>query len=307
MRKLITIFSILVFLPLLVFSQRGKDIMKSYFAEVRAGKYNAIPKTFALPENSKETLKDISVYLGDTTTAVRLKAYSVVQLVGDNSRDKSIRENAVVKLVNGLKDKDSGVAGSAAEYLANFFRSDFNKSATDSVSALARRGSSHKAKLYKLAGFIQINSLQELLRGVVQNGDADRIDRWSALLALSRLGDAYAIEDVMRRARKLPVKDEVVYQIFPDLVYTRNKVAIDYLVEVLNSDTNKCASANAESTASIPCAYRVMEMLAPAIDGYPVKLHASGDIVSTDYAASLQEVRRFFAENKDYKINNERY
>ncbi len=101
--------------------------------------------------------------------------------------------------------------------------------------------------------------------------------------------------------------DAVVYEIFPDLVYTRSQEAITYLVEALNSDAKNCESANAESEEKIPCAYRVMEMLAPVIENYPLKLSESDDIETTDYPGALQKVRDWFKVNKGFKILKDRY
>jgi hypothetical protein len=105
----------------------------------------------------------------------------------------------------------------------------------------------------------------------------------------------------------LPVNDEVVYQIYPDLVYTRQKEIVALLIGQLNSDVKNCESADAERPANIPCAYRVMEMLAPAIEGYPVKLDASGDIDAKDYTEALQKVRTWFKEHPDYKISKDKF
>jgi hypothetical protein len=94
----------------------------------------------------------------------------------------------------------------------------------------------------------------------------------------------------------------VVYEVFPDLVYTRKREAIDYLIEALNSNSKNCESANAENAERIPCAYRVMEMLAPIIENYPLKRNESGDIETNDYPTALQKVKDWFKENKNYKI-----
>ncbi|HNP07664.1 MAG TPA: hypothetical protein PKN99_08545, partial [Cyclobacteriaceae bacterium] len=129
--------------------------------------------------------------------------------------------------------------------------------------------------------------------------------RWAALLALARMGDQEATQSVMRRAQRLPVNDDVVYEVFPDLVYTRQRSAIDYLIVELKRDEKKCFTADAEDETPITCAYRIMEMLAPVIDKYPLELDASGDIKTKDYKKSLVTVRAWFERNKDYGIVQE--
>jgi len=131
--------------------------------------------------------------------------------------------------------------------------------------------------------------------------------RWASLVSLARLGDASAIEEVDRRARKLPVNDDVVYSIFPDLVYTHNKQIIAYMVEVLQRDDAICMSADAERQAQIPCGYRIMEQLAPVIKGYPLQLDASDDIKTDDYVAALKTVREWFTKHPNYEILKDKY
>jgi hypothetical protein len=121
------------------------------------------------------------------------------------------------------------------------------------------------------------------------------------------MGEEQAINDVMSRVKRMPVGDAVVYEIFPDLVYTRSREAISYLLETLNSDAKACESADPERPTRIPCAYRVMEMLAPAIEKYPLKLSESGDVVTSDYPAALAQVREWFKANAGFKIVDDRY
>jgi hypothetical protein len=78
-------------------------------------------------------------------------------------------------------------------------------------------------------------------------------------------------------------------------------------VEALNNDAKNCESANSDNTERIPCAYRIMEMLAPIIENYPLKQNASGDIETNDYPMALQTVREWFKINKAYKILRDTY
>lgn len=109
------------------------------------------------------------------------------------------------------------------------------------------------------------------------------------------------------RVKKLPVNDDVVYQVFPDLIYTRQQEAIAYLVTALDSDATDCLSADAERQTPISCGYRIMEQLAAIIEGYPLILGESGDIITGDYPAALNIVRKWFQINQTYSIRNDRF
>lgn len=301
------ILLILIFQSFLVTAQDVNNILSVYFSEVRSGKYQSIPKNLFQPENAKSTLTSVVPYLKDSSAIVRAKAYALVQLVGNTTRQDNLREDAVTKLAEGVKDRDSGNAGLAIGYLQGFRKEDYTSAVKDTLVNIFGRRPPHLKEYIKLIGFLELTQTRDDLRALAQQGNASRQDRWAALLALARMDDRYATDDVIKRVSKLPVNDEVVYQIYPDLVYTRRKEIIGILIDQLNSDAKNCESADAERPANIPCAYRVMEMLAPAIEGYPVKLDASGDIDAKDYTEALQKVRTWFRSHPDYKINKDKF
>jgi hypothetical protein len=290
-----------------VSAQNTVGTLDKYFAQVRTGKYPAIPKSLSTTENSKATLAALPPYLIDTVAAVRAKAYAITQFAGNNARQAALRQDAVQKLMNGARDRNAGNAGIALNYLTGFQREDFTQPAKDTLTALLKRRAPQLDKIVRLVGYLELATTRDDLRAITQEPRASRADKWSATLALVRMGDSYAQENVMNRLRRMPVNDEVVYGIFPDLVYTRNKQFIDYLVGVLNSTDANCQSADAERPARIPCGYRVMEMLASVIADYPVKVDASGDVAADDYTAALQTVRDWFAKHPDYTILKDRY
>ena len=298
---------LIILFPLLSMGQDTKKTLTAYFTEVRSGKYQAIPKHLFQPENTKATLALLAPYLSDTSVIVRAKAYAIVQLAGNTARQDNLREEAVTKLADAVKDHDSGNVGLALGYLQGFRKADFTTATKDTLLTIFKRRSAHLSDLIRLLGFLELTSARDQLRDLAQQSTGSRNDRWAALLALSRMDDRYAIEDVMKRVRKLPVNDDVVYQIYPDLVYTRQPEAIASLLTVLYDDAKNCESADAERAAKIPCAYRVMEMLTPAIDGYPLKLDESGDIDTKDYVAALQIVRDWFRNHTNYVIIKDKF
>jgi len=280
--------------------------MRLYFAEVRQGKFPAIPKQLSLSENSKSILDNVGEYLTDSVATVRSKAYTIVYLAGSNARQSHIREVAVQELIVGVNDANGGNGGTALDYLSSFQKEDFNTTSKDTLRSLFRRKAVHLEKIIKLIGFLELVDLKEEVRAYAVPGNGQSI-RWASLVSLARLGDASAIEEVDRRARKLPVNDDVVYSIFPDLVYTHNKQIIAYMVEVLQRDDAICMSADAERQAQIPCGYRIMEQLAPVIKGYPLQLDASDDIKTDDYVAALKTVREWFTKHPNYEILKDKY
>jgi hypothetical protein len=288
-------------------AQSGDASLKSYFSEIQNGKYSAIPKFLLVPENVSTTLKNIIPYLKDSSANVRAKAYLIVQRAAHGVNETSIRQNAVTKLIQACKDNDSGNVGLALGYLEGFTKKDYTKASQDTLVKLFKRRIPHYDKLIRLIGFLEIKAVQEDLQTLSQQTTAIKKERWSAMLALARMGDVGAIQNMMMRVKKLPINDDVVYEIFPDLVYSRSKEAFNYLVQLLYSDDKNCEPAGADGKGKIPCAYRIMEMLAPAIVGYPLKVDDSGDIITKDYVAALKTSRNWFTAHPDYSISKSKY
>jgi hypothetical protein len=305
-KKILILTLAWVAFPWISYSQEVEELVKLYFNEVRAGKYPAVPKQLSLAENSKNTLITLTTYLDDSSSAVRSKAYSIAHLAGGNARQEATREKAVENLLKGCKDNDSGNVGLVLEYLTNFYTEDFNTASKDSIRRLFMRKPAHFDKLIKLIGFLELKDLTEQLRTLTTSGNPRQI-RWASIVSLARMNDPAAQRDMMSRVKKLPTNDDVVYELFPDLVYTRYHEAINYMVEIMHSDAKNCTSADAERDSQIPCGFRIMEQLAPAIKGYPLDLDESGDIKSKDYQASLASVRHWFTKHTNYEILRDRY
>ncbi|MCU0420648.1 MAG: hypothetical protein MUC38_13425 [Cyclobacteriaceae bacterium] len=281
--------------------------LDNYFAQIRVGKYANVPAEVSKPELASGLLKSLSVHAADTMTVVRARAAGLVRTIGLQSKVATVRMQAVQQLVTSAKDKDTGNAGVALNYLTSFRKNDFSGATKDSLYAYFQRKAGNTNTLIRLLGYLDVQKAKNDLFVLSQNGAAGRKDRWAALLALSRMGDEQAINDVMNRVKRMPVSDALVYEVFPDLVYTRRREAFSYLLETLNSDAKNCESADPERPSRIPCAYRVMEMLAPAIGNYPLKLSDSGDVVTSDYPAALTQVREWFKVNKEFKILDDKY
>lgn len=292
-------------LPILASAQDAQELLRLYFNEVKAGKYPLIPNQFGLPENASKTLTGVTLYEKDTSANVRSKAYAIIRFVGTRSRVPSVRERAVEKLTQGIHDADVGNVGTALSYLTEFKKQDFYKTSLDNISASFSEKPRHFDQLIRLAGFLNLTDLKENIRTYSTPGNS-RSERWSAIIALARMGDSEAIDDMMNRVKKLPVNDDVVMQIFPDLIYTRQKVALDYVVEVLNSDEKNCLSPG-EDERPIVCGYRIMEQLAPVVEGYPLEVDESGDVKTSNYKEALVTVRSWFGEHRDYGVDKNRY
>jgi hypothetical protein len=301
-------FSIILsiyFLSIDVIAQQTNLV--NYFTKVREGKYPTLPAEVAKPENSANALDALLIYFNDSSAIVRAKAALLARYIGTQSKLGMVRAKSVQQLISTAKDKDIGNAGSSLVFLTEFKKSDFSKANLDSLYSLFKRRSNHLNKLIRLMGYLEIYPAKNELFTLSQDQRLGRNDRWAAMLALARLDDEQAANDLLNRVKRMPLTDGVVYEIFPDLIFTRRPEVIAFLIESLYSDAKNCEPTNSTSNDRVPCAYRIMEMLAPIIENYPLQQNASGDIETTDYPAALQKVREWFKAKNNYKILRDRY
>jgi hypothetical protein len=226
--------------------------------------------------------------------------------IGRNATDKDIRYEALYNLTLGCSDSVEVILSNVCKYLQYFKKSDFSTNARNAVADAIKNNPAKTSKLARLAGFLEIKELLPLLKEYTNDASLTNRQKWEAWLAMARMGDNAAMDYVLGQIKTIPVNDDVMYQFAPDLVYTRQHKVFEYLIEILNSDTKNCTSSNPDNSSKMVCGFRVMEYLAPVVEGFPLKIHASGDIDAKDYNEALKMVRKWFADKKGkYVIKTE--
>lgn len=156
----------------------------------------------------------------------------------------------------------------------------------------------------KVAGYVGGEELHRFLQQHDSVYTSAKRTKWPYALAMARMGDTAWVSYCVEKVKRLEVNAQTIYAIYPDLAYTRQQAAVDFLVSVLMNSGYTCDSPNPESTSKIDCGYRIMEILAPVINDYPYKVGASGDLIVSDYKQALAEVREWFRQkNGSYTIN----
>lgn len=307
MKFKIVISTLVILISVFTGSAQPATSLKSYMQSVRSGKTITVPPSVLNPQNPKAFLQVLALYSKDTLATIRAKTNFIVKSIGMNSKDVLVRQQSVDQLIQAGNDKIAGNVSEVFNHLTQFEKEDFTKTAKDSLQNLFYKRPTHLDQLVRLAGFLEITSLQSELQSLSQPGNNQR-DRLAALLALARMGDVSATTSVVERTRKLKLNNDVVYEVFRDLLYTRQREAINYMIEVLQSNEKECESSDNDNPVPIPCGYRVMEQLASVIEGYPLKQDASGDINTKDYKQALITVRDWFKQNGDnYKIDKSKF
>lgn len=303
----LTLCLIAVAFPL--FAQSPSKLVEDYFKAVNAKQSTSEIIQKLQSEESSSIFYEIIPYTLDSLSEIRYEAYYLLDILGKRTNKENVKSKILKTMIKGCRDKESGICGMLLDKISGFRQGDFDTEAKYELSLLVKEKIPYLDKLIRITGFVGIEDLKfEYVKILNEKTYPNNKIRWVLNLALSRMGDQAATDFCVRKVRSLSVNDDVVYDVLPDLVYTRQKAAFDYLLEIIESDEKNCSSPNPDSNAKILCAYRVIEQIAPFIENFPLSVDASGDINVTDYGVALTNVRVWIKTNKEnYTIRNDIY
>ena len=211
-------------------------------------------------------------------------------------------------LFENLQAADAGYAYLTIKSLQIQSKNYFNKDDKALLINHIKNTTLHLDELIKLTGYLELREAIPQLKNIADSSVYSPRDRWAAYLALSRMDDQQAISFINNKIRSAKVDDDFIYDIVPDLIYTRNRSIYNYLITLLMDDTPHCTSANPDNEAAITCGYRLMEYFAPVIKNYPLKITPSGDVDTNNYPKALKNTRDWFSKNQEnYIISRESF
>ncbi|MFW5710295.1 MAG: hypothetical protein ACOCXW_02380 [Bacteroidota bacterium] len=275
----------------------GHGILEDYFEKVRIGEAYKLPPVGDIPVTPR-TIETIIPYLSDTLPRVQLEGCRLLHLVFRGAVDSLNRQKVLTllcKTAAGLPPPKSRVC---LGWLTGYRAGDFTNEACYYLVQVARQKNSAFSMAVKLAAFAGSTEIRYLARGFQRDTMLMPRDRFAASLALARMGEKKAIKSILQWVRTLPVGDDLVHEIVPGLVYTRQPEIYDFLYDIILAEEKNCYSVNPNSTGKIPCAYEVIHFLATGIENFPV----TGDNLYTE--AVLRETREWIMENKSRAIIN---
>jgi hypothetical protein len=283
------------------------DNLLQYLIGVKQSPYTPIPESlFSEASDKSALLTTLAPYFSDSTEIVRSRAYTIAQRIGQTSNDPAVRQRVVHYLVGGIRDKSGGISGMVTASLTGFAKDDISSIDRDSIGGYIRPGIPHLDEIVKLAGYLELTDFQDRIKSIAYSSPPFKY-RWAARLALARMGDEEAISDITARLERAVINDDVVYEVTPDLVYTRQKAIFRFLEDVIHSDAANCGSADPDSNRNTLCGYRVMELIAPAIHDFPIAVDHTGDLLTNDYSEALTTVRTWLRQNREYVLRNDQY
>lgn len=281
--------------------------LQQYFNTLRQAPYQPLPASALTDTQNGQALIDVIIpYCNDSTEMVRSKAYYALKRIGQRSTSENVRRRAVHQFVLGMRDASAGIVFVTIDALTGFAPGDFADIDRDSIGTFIRPNAYHLDEALKLAGYLQLTDYTNRLRDII-NSTATSKDKWAARVSLARMGEEEAIRYIERRLSRAVVNDDFVYYAVPDLVYTRQKRVFTFLDQIIQSDEANCTSGDPDGEQRIPCAYRVMEYVAPALVDGPLEVDESGELFADDFEEALTTLRNWINQNPDYTIRTDSY
>lgn len=275
----------------LIFKSRNN---KSY--SIKFEKYYEKFPDYVIIESAK--------YLNDSVGDVRYAAIKIFAELVRISKDLEVRQKATYELVN----THSYSLHTAATYLKQFNKEDFNSMAKDSLREFLTQKEKRHDDIILLIGYLDLYDQISVLKNFLANPkDYGARSRWKMQICLARLGDIEMARKCIAKAKTEGCSHQAVYRLFPDLIYTRHKMVFDYLVSVMQNDEMKTSSANPSNNAKISCGYRIMELFPGVVENYPLEKTWGNQIKTNNYKEALNQARQWFTDNPDYKILRDKF
>jgi len=306
MKVFYTLFLFLLTIQLNL-AQSNLDQLNSYMQEVRDRSYEPVPQSILNEESQANgLLTALATYQNDSNAVIRTRAYNISKRIGQNHPEIAIRQQAINQQIKALEDKDAGIMVKAITALTGFKNTDFTNNQQLRIINRLKADMPHLAQYARLVGYMPNEAAIEPLKQA-QLRTTDGWESFNLNLALARRGDEQATTAVLNKIQNAQINDAFVYDIVPVLVYSRSIEIFGFLEELIFSDEANCGSVNPDSNANILCGYRIMEYVAPAIEGFPLPTDEYGELEVDDYEVALTTLREWLLQNPGYQLVKDRY
>lgn len=286
-------------------SAQKKNVSKeldTYYTEALKGESYFVSGEVIRAANPGKLLKKSVLYLKDENASVRYKAIDLIKRKGLLTSDTLYRQQYVAALIDAVKDRDGGNCGAALRGLTFFKPGDFNRASRDRIKKLLQVKSPHYELLIKIAGFINDPETKVILeKTLAEDSILNGKTKWALHLALARMGDKSNLAYCIGKVKSVPMSDQVVNYLFPDLVYIRQKEALQYMLDAVLSDQKSCTSPNPDSDADIICAFKIIEIVGPVISNFPLP-YENGEVIMENYDKALLTVREWIESKPELEI-----
>lgn len=291
---------LLYFIPSL--AQSPDSLVNEYLSRYRSGHYDLSMQKSILALDPGRVLPVLHLRCHDSLSVIRRATYSLIKETGLTAHNPLITKHCILALVSGCLDKDPFVANENINNLTAFSSSVFDPEIRYELAEVYRKSSHPSGDLVLLCGFAGTRDLiPDFTRAVSETAKTSRQSQWAFHLALARMGEKNEVDYCLRQVRKYPLSDDVVSELFPDLIYIRQKETFNYCFGCIADSALHCTSSNPDREMQVPCACRIIRMVAPYVRNFP----ADADKKKPCDNTAISSVREWWYANKGTVILND--
>ncbi|MFN8207282.1 MAG: hypothetical protein U0T82_07725 [Bacteroidales bacterium] len=118
------------------------------------------------------------------------------------------------------------------------------------------------------------------------------------ILSMARLNDRDALDKLLSFAGRMEPGDDLAYELAPELLFTRQPEALNFILDLILSEELSCSSPDPSSSRKIPCAFHLIELLGPLVEGFPLPPDSDGSIIYTSMDEALTKTREWIRTNR---------
>lgn len=309
--RILLIFGILLMSSGSLFSQTkpAKPAIEStVFQLLQSDLKNTELLTSVLTEvNQAEVGRSIGKYFADSTQKNRVIGFQLIKQLEKKHKGLPERAAQVDALFTALEklplEESKPVFGQLIKYSEDCFK----ESQISLIRDYLALPKVERKEAMLLLGFLGEHSDIDYLQSMTLLYPLKKDQQFYLNLALIRLGDSDARTEYLTKLETMTVEDEFVINNLQNAIYTKDQEIYKRLLkEILNDDKN-CSSANNDDPSKIPCAYRIIEAIAPHVKDFPVKINRIGEIEGNPTEELLKAQKWIGINLLDFQINTSIY
>lgn len=245
-----------------------------------------------------EVYAALSTYVSDSLNKNRVGAIQLIKNVEKKVKDPIFRKEQLAVLFIALEKMPLKETKECINLMCKYEKAAFTTDQIDLIRDYLALPKIERKEAVLLLGFIGRTDDADYLNAMATLYPLRKEELYYVQLAQVRLKNAKATEEYLTKFKAMSIDDNFVTNLLKDAVYTRNMDLIQSLLLSCLSGELNCYSANNDATAKIPCAYRILEALAPIIQGFPVKIDRTGEIVG-DPQAELEKAKAWIQAHQN--------
>lgn len=229
------------------------------------------------------------------------KPEALIQLMTRKALQRPIQEQQVYleQLFNPMLKNNASLNYSIWKACSKFPRTAFSVQTQQHLREFLPTQPQHLDKWLLLAGFATDDPIP-ILRVLEEQKSSST--QQAGKLALVRMGDEAKTKSFLKTIKRIPIKDDFVYDIAPLAIYTRDKKVFQYLIDIVLEDRGTCRPADAETDGRISCGYRLVEALLPVLQGVPKEIAQE-----MTNAKQLSEAKQWLRKNRKRLVVDRQY